>query len=83
MRRLHREKIIYNIVKDIESGNRNITHNTYKIDEDMFHKIATNIKEMNLIRNIIITSVTKVSFANSSITADGVKYLKKNSIEML
>jgi hypothetical protein len=48
----------------------------------MFHKIATTIEEMNLLRNIIITSGTKVSFANSSITADGIKYLKKKSIDI-
>lgn len=77
-----REKIILSIVKEVEEGNKNIMATDYDIDCDMFWEISEIIRDMNLIKNISFSMGTKVDYRASSITMDGINYLKNNSVLM-
>ena len=77
-----RDKIILSIVKEVEEGNKNIQAQDFGIDMDMFWEISEVIKDMGLVKNISFSLGKKIDYNISSITAEGMKYLKENSALM-
>ncbi|ACL77272.1 YjcQ family protein [Ruminiclostridium cellulolyticum] len=74
-----REKIIYSILKEVESGNKNLTHEDYDIEFDLFWDISIMIRDAGLLKGVRFTLDPRVAFENSQITFEGLNYLKSNS----
>ena len=80
MRRSVRNKIIFGILISVKGGNKNLTFESYSIDEKTFFEISEDIKTMGYLEDVLLKPDFEVDYSLSSITEKGEDFIK-NQLE--
>jgi hypothetical protein len=79
---MNEKKVRLAILKELDNGNRNITHLDFQINEDQFEKICNFLEKEELVDGIDYYWQPRVDFSNAHLTIKGEKYLSENSTFM-
>jgi hypothetical protein len=80
---LNTKKIIYSILKELDWGNINISHEDYDLSLEEFGIILCQMKDEGLVRNLYVSwaddTVDEVYLENARVSLAGYDFIEKNS----